>query len=228
MFELFIVLSLVLSKTMFVLSGLFPILNPPGHAPLFLSITQQALEYERKSIARKTAIYCFLLIIFSMLIGVYILSIFELSVNIVEVSGGMLVARLGWEMLNDDEENKNNNLPSIIEKTTTALMQKAFYPITFPLTAGPGTISVAIALSASLQASFTHPQDIITSLLGTVFASIIVCYLIYLCYAYAELISDKLGKNGTTILVKLSAFLLFCVGMQILWNGGVNLFQSIK
>lgn len=229
MSDLLIFASVFLSKTMFVISGLFPILNPPGHAPLFLSITKGVKKEERKLIAKKTSIYCFIFIIMTMLIGVYTLSLFDLSVDIVEVSGGILVAKLGWEMLSrESNEDSKKSSEEISEISQSDMVNKSFYPVTFPLTVGPGTISVAIALSANLQSVASGVIEISASILAAFFASGIVCFIIYVCYAYAELISNKLGENGKNILLKLSAFLLFCVGIQILWNGSVNLLQTIK
>ncbi|WP_437616573.1 MarC family protein [Erwinia sp. V71] len=229
MSDILVFFSIFVSKTMFVISGLFPILNPPGHAPLFLSVTNGIKKTERRFIAKKTAIYCFILIVFTMCFGVYALSLFDLSIDIVEVSGGILVAKLGWEMLGGEKnEISERKSEEIIENTQSNILENAFYPITFPLTVGPGTISVAIALSANLQTVSTGVKEISASILGAVVATGIVCFIIYICYAYAESISDKLGENGKNVLLKLSAFLLFCVGIQILWNGSVNLLQSIK
>ena len=227
--DVLVFFSIFVSKTMFVISGLFPILNPPGHAPFFLSITKGIKKTERRYIAKKTSIYCFVLIVFTMGFGVYALSLFDLSIDIVEVSGGILVAKLGWNMLDgDNNEVSKQKGEEIIGNTQSNVADKAFYPITFPLTVGPGTISVAIALSANLQTVSTEITDVAASILGAISATGIVCVIIYLCYAYAETISDKMGENGKNVLLKLSAFLLFCVGIQILWNGSMNLLQSIK
>lgn len=229
MIDLISFFMIAFSKSMFVISGLFPILNPPGHAPLFLSATEGMKKKERKVIAKTAAVYCFALIIVTMFIGVYILSLFDLSIDIVEVSGGILVSKLGWDMLGaPPPESPMHNAEKIIENTDPDIKSKSFYPIAFPLTVGPGTISVAIALSANLQSSSSGVKELSASIAGALLATGIVCFTIYLSYAYAEKISDKLGVNGKNIVLKLSAFLLFCVGMQILWNGATNLLQSIK
>ncbi|MEL5515683.1 MarC family protein [Serratia bockelmannii] len=177
-FVLFITTTML--KSMFVISGLLPILNPPGHAPLFLSATKGMKKEERKKIAKTSAVYCFFLIVSTMFIGVYILSLFDLSIDVVEVSGGILVAKLGWDMLGDENpESPIHNAEGVIENTDPDMTSKSFYPIAFPLTVGPGTISVAIALSANLQSSSSGIKDLSAAIVGALLATSIVCFTIY-------------------------------------------------
>ena len=96
------------------------------------------------------------------------------------------------------------------------LSQRAFYPLTMPLTVGPGSISVAITLGANPPREF---RSLFTTALAHVIGVFIVAASIYLCYRYADQILNKLGRIGTDVLIRLSAFILFCVGVQIMWNG---------
>ena len=162
------------------------------------------------------AINSFLLLIASALIGAYVLDIFGVSIPAVQVAGGIVVCLIAWSLLNSP-----NATPAMSGKTSAALepdalRQRAFYPMTMPLTVGPGSISVALTLGA-------NPPQGLRSLFITTFAHavgiFIVAWSVYLCYRYADRILRTLGPTGTSVVLRLSAFILLCIGIQILWNG---------
>jgi len=118
--------------------------------------------------------------------------------------------------------------PVVSDRTTTPdpdmLTQRAFYPLTMPLTVGPGSISVAITLGANPPREF---RSLFTTALAHVIGVFIVAVSIYLCYRYADRILNKLGRTGTNVLIRLSAFILFCIGVQIIWNGLRTLLSGV-
>jgi multiple antibiotic resistance protein len=104
------------------------------------------------------------------------------------------------------------------------LSTKAFYPLTLPLTVGPGSISVAITLGAN-EPHIGHRM--IYSLLGAVIGALLIAASVYICYAFADRLARVLGETGMTVIMRLSSFLLVCIGVQILWNGLSALLKSI-
>jgi multiple antibiotic resistance protein len=85
-----------------------------------------------------------------------------------------------------------------------------------PLTVGPGSISVAIALGAN-QAQNVRSAIVIG--IAHVTAVVVVALTIFLCYRYADRVLHRLGDTGTVVVTRLTAFILLCIGVQILWNG---------
>jgi multiple antibiotic resistance protein len=134
------------------------------------------------------------------------------------------VAVAGWKLLS---EGSHKELEASTEDVArTDLLDRAFYPLTLPLTTGPGTIAVVISLGLS-RASYTSSTDEILFVLASLLAVVVIALTIFLCFAYADRVQRLLGPGGTDIAVRLSAFILFCLGIQILWSGGSELLKSV-
>jgi multiple antibiotic resistance protein len=213
----------VLKSTFLMLTALFPIVNPLGGAPLFFSLTHYYSSEDRKILSRRIALNSIALIVASYFVGTHILAFFGISLPVVQVGGGLVLASSGWAMLkqNDDDSTKSD-----VHRTVDAqdLSQKAFYPLTLPLTVGPGSISVAITLGANEQ----HVgHQIIFSMIGAVIGAVLIAASIYLCYAFADRLALVLGTTGMSVIMRLSSFLLVCIGVQIIWNGLSTLLKSL-
>ncbi len=211
-------------STLLILSALFPIVNPLGSAPLFLSLTRYYSGEQRKLLSRRIAINSILLIVGSYFIGTHILAFFGISIPVVQVGGGLVLVSAGWSMLKqkDDDDTKTDVHRSV---DTNDLFQKAFYPLTLPLTVGPGSISVAITLGANE----THRgHQIIFSIIGAVIGSVLIAASVYLCYAFADRLAQVLGATAMSVMMRLSSFLLVCIGTQIIWNGVSALLRTLE
>ena len=198
-------------------AALFAIVDPLGGAPIYLAKTADLSSEERATLAKPVALYSFLLLAASTLIGTYVLDFFCVSIPVVQVAGGLVVCSIGWSLLNQPGspfgKAGDAAAPALARQDPR---ERAFYPLTMPLTVGPGSISVAITLGANT------PQSV-RGLLFTVSAHLVgilvVAASVYLCYRNAERILKRLGPTGTNALVRLSAFILLCIGVQICWNG---------
>ena len=126
--------------------------------------------------------------------GSYILAFFGLSLPIVQVAGGLLIMSFGWTFLHQQEEAAAT--PSAQTWRPEELATRAFYPLTLPLTVGPGGISVAITLGANTsQAGLYHGALVVAMVTGVA----LVALSIYLCYRFAENIARVLGRTGTSV-----------------------------
>ena len=199
-------------------AALFPIVNPVGDAPIFFGLTRNYPQSAQKVLARKIAAYGFVLLVVSALFGSEILAFFGISLFVVQIAGGLVVAATGWNLLNQsDDDSSSKQVPETLEDA----LQHAFFPLTLPLTVGPGAISVAITLGAHLRyqagPGFAHgyPRHFIAAAAGM----FLVCLLVMVCYGNAARMVRLLGKSGTSILTRLSAFILLAIGVQIFWNG---------
>ena len=216
----------ILTSFMAVFLAVFPIVDPLAGGLLFFGLTSLASPDVRRKLARMVAIYSFIVLNLSLFIGGYLLHFFGISLPVLRVAGGLVVAAAGWKMLNAREEygaaqQKAGGLV-VLEQD---YFRKAFYPITMPLTTGPGTISVLIALGTGRPVgSMIETMDFT---LAAVAATLALAVTIYVCYAGSGVISRVFGGNGTEIAIRLTAFILFCIGVQILWTGVEDLLVSV-
>jgi multiple antibiotic resistance protein len=213
----------LLKSTFLVLTALFPIVNPLGGAPLFLSLTHYYSGEERKMLSRRIALNSIALIVVSYLIGTHTLAFFGISLPVVQVGGGLVLTATGWALLKQKDEDSSK---ADVHRTVDAhdLSQKAFYPLTLPLTVGPGSISVAITLGANVS----HTDNrVIFSIVGAVIGAVLIAASVYLCYAFADRLARVLGDTGMNVIMRLSSFLLVCLGVQIIWNGLSALLKSL-
>jgi len=205
-----------------VVSALFPIVDPIGGSPVFLALTKDYVAQTRRVLARRIAMNSFILLIACFTIGSHVLSFFGISLPVVQVGGGLIVISTGWAMLKQDNENKHAAVGRTVNCSDA--LRDAFYPLTLPLTVGPGSISVAITLGAN------EPRQLRANLLAILAAAIgsaFIAVTIYLCYASADRLAGIMGTTGMNVIVRLSSFLLVCIGVQILWNGASQLLSSV-
>lgn len=219
-------LLLELGKSfLFVLAALLPIVNPAATAPIFLGLTEGASVATRTLLARRIARNMFALLVGSMLIGSFVLDFFGISLPIVRVGGGLIVAATGWRLLNANHTNDDHRAELAESFTLEHARRQAFYPLTFPISCGPGSIATAITVGVAL-----HDQKLTLSLArmgGGVLALLVTAGGLYLALRYATRLLKPLGDAGTVIFLRLSAFILLCLGVQIIWDGASELLRSV-
>jgi len=208
------------SAVLLTMAALLPIINAPGLAPIFLSMTPGATDAARTALARRVARNSFMLLIGAVLVGSYVLIFFGLSLAVVKIAGGLLVTSTAWHLFRA-EQSEGPGLVSASTPPPLQIERISFYPLTFPLTVGPGSISVAVTVGAG--ASVQRVSDL-TPALGAVGGIVLVSVIIYLCYRYAARVLGALGNTGTVVLLRLSAFLLLSVGVQIFTTGVIERF----
>lgn len=210
-------------NTILFITALLPIVNPLGSTPLFLALTPEASSDTRSLLAWKVTVNSFLLLAVSFLVGTHILGFFGISLPVVQVGGGLVVISTGWLMLNRKQEDEAKESPQS-NMQGRQILDMAFYPLTMPLTVGPGSISVAITLGANAHRH--HGLDLLP-VIPALIGSLLLALSVYLCYAYAEKLARLVGPTGMNVILKLSSFLLVCIGVQILWNGASALLASV-
>ena len=226
-----IVLLLLWKHFALTFSALLPLINPLGSALIFLGLVGSAPIQVYRSLARRIAINTILFFAVVDLIGSTVISFFGISLPIIQLSGGLVIAAMGWSLLNQKDTlphaEKIQAAATIAEEKEISgtLQQKAFYPFTFPITAGPGCIVVMLTLSAHLR------QDTVTATLvaqaGTMLAVILLSGLVYFSYAYAPKITRAISPTTVHGILRVVAFILLCIGVQIAWNGLIPLIQSV-
>jgi len=205
----------VASAFLLTFAGLFPIVNPIEGAPFFLGLTAYLPSAERQALSRKVAINGFALLLGSMVLGPYLLEFFGIQLPVVRIAGGFVVAALGWKLLTQEQWSDHT------DGVGTAPSERkvgSFYPLTMPMTVGPGSMSVAITIGSRRQPGL--PKLVVAEhAAGALLGLIAIGLSIYVAYRFAENIGRLLGATGLEVLVRLSAFILMCIGIEIIWNG---------
>lgn len=198
------------------IAALLPITNPPGNAPIFLSLTRELADAERDQAAARVALYCLAMLVVGMFGGTYILGFFDISLPVVRVAGGLLVAATAWRLLTAEGGSEGDAPRASRFRNPAEVAGHAFYPLAFPLTVGPGSISIAITLGAGLP---SRGMPALVTAAGSVAGLVTVSLAIYLAYRFAPRMVRLLGETGTAVFLRLSAFILLCIGVQICWEG---------
>lgn len=212
-------------------SALLPLVNPLGTALVFLGLVgiQPAAVY--KSLARQIAINMVVFFVVIELIGSYVLSFFGISLPIVQLAGGVVVAAIGWGVLNQPDADQDAHAASAQiaaaeNDTQEKWAAKTFYPLMFPITAGPGCLVVMLTLSAHTMEG-NRLADTLLARLGLLLAVLLLSVLVYACYAYAPQLAGKISPSTTHGILRVIAFILLCIGVQIAWNGLESLIRPL-
>ena len=206
-----------------IVSALFPIVNPLGGSPIFLSLTKEYPTSRRRALSRRIAINSFFLLVGSYLIGTHVLAFFGISLPVVQIGGGLIVISTGWAMLKQSDEDQEERHKVHRNMRPRDPFDNAFYPLTFPLTVGPGSISVAVTWGANAP----HGYGVHHLLIGAaIVGSFLIAVSIFLCYGFANYLTRILGPTAMSVIMRLFTFLLVCIGVQIMWNGVKALLAS--
>lgn len=197
--------------------ALFPVINPIGTAfivnPFFNGLTRS----ERRRFVFKIALYTFYLCVITLFSGSWILQLFGLSVPVVKFAGGIMICKIGWEMISGKAPADDNSSGTVDPNKANTLSSKIFFPLTFPITCGAGTISVLFTLSAhGTEKTFSQYMIDVSSILISVIA---MCVLVFFMYANTDWLIKKLGPKNEMIVNQIMSFLIFCVGLQIASSG---------
>ena len=211
-------------------SVLLPLINPLGSALVFLGLVGDAPPKILRSLARRIAINNIVFLGVFEVAGGIILSFFGISLPIVQLSGGIVVAAMGWAVLNErsagaDSRNKQEETGKVAEPDTRHLEESVFYPFTFPITSGPGTLVALLTITAHI--SDKNLTRNILGHLGVFLAIVVLSVLCYFCYANAPKITKKIPPSTAHGILRVIAFILLCIRIQIAWNGLSALLATI-
>jgi multiple antibiotic resistance protein len=204
--------------------ALFSIVNPIGSAFIFDSVTAHLTHVERARLAGKVGLYSLLVMLGALWAGTYVLNFFGVSIAALRIGGGTVVALNAWHLLNAPEEREARKQEQAGPERQAAL-DMAFFPLTMPFTAGPGTIAVAVALGAEQPA---HGLAILWFFLGVSGAAAAISAMVWIFYRSADRVAAWLGDSARRSLSRLMAFLLLCIGVQILIGGIEDVALSLK
>ncbi|WP_345211756.1 MarC family protein [Mucilaginibacter gynuensis] len=198
--------------------ALFPVINPIGSAFMVSPYLAHLCPADKRVAVQKITIYAFFICIISLFAGQYILRLFGISMPIVQLGGGIMICKMGWEFLStDDKKDTAEGVEKPVVVPFKSIANRLFYPITFPITTGAGTISVLFTLGAHV--TVFGSREYYMNMLSIILAITAMCVLVYIFYLNTEKLIHYLGENGEMVVNRISAFLIFCVGLKIGFSG---------
>ena len=206
-------------------AALFPVINPVGSALIFLGIVGAAPPAVYRKLAKSIAISTTLFLILIQAIGTAVLKVFGISLPVMQLAGGLVLATMGWRLLNQSEPQTTNAKRSVEDADDAPLADSVFYPLTFPMTAGPGCVVVTATLSA--HASREREMSALAAHGGLALAILVLSAAVYICYSHATAITARIQPQTVHGILRVIAFLLMCIGVQIMWNGGEVLLRTV-
>ncbi|MGC1424145.1 MAG: MarC family protein [Terracidiphilus sp.] len=203
-------------------SALLPLINPVGSALVFMGLVGNAPPAVYRNLARRVAISNVIFLGIFELLGSAILNFFGISLPIVQFAGGIVIAAMGWGVLNQNQSaasvrGKEQEYSDDGAETLNHLGDKIFYPFTFPITSGPGTLVAMLTLSAHISGHTVTAH--VLSHIGVFVAVVVLSIVVYFCYGYAPKMTSKISPSTAHGVLRVVAFILFCIGVQIAWNG---------
>jgi multiple antibiotic resistance protein len=211
-------------------SALLPLVNPIGSALIFLGLVGTAPVEVFRSLARRIAINAILVLLVVDLVGETIIGFFGISLPIVQFSGGLVIAAMAWSLLNQSDSSPSAEKAQAAaaagsHETSPRLWEKSFYPFTFPITVGPGSCVVMLTLSARMR---ERPfVETVFAQIGTLIACALLAVTVYLAYAYAPRLAKAISPSTAHGILRIIAFILLCIGVQIAWNGLSHLLATV-
>lgn len=193
--------------------ALFPIANPIGAVPIFYSLTEGDSPRYRRQQAFWTAINVVWVLVVFFLAGKFILSFFGISLGVLQIAGGLLVAHTAWEMVAARQRLTVHESQEAMDKEDIS-----FTPMALPLISGPGAIGVVIGIAEQNQQIYGY--------LGSVVGIVLMGILLYLLLSLGEPLIQKLGKNGIGALNRVLGFFILAIAVQLIANGTFELIKT--
>ena len=196
-------------------SSLFSIINPIGGALIFYGFTKDFNSLDRMKVAARVGFYSLLIMFGALWFGTFILSFFGVSIDALRIAGGMVIALSGFQLLttNDSHPDQKRNERVAAPTGNDDPMQLAFFPLTLPFTTGPGTIAVATTIGAERP---LNGVGLLAFFLGASIAVVANAAIVWIAYRFADRLTGFIGPTARQVIVRLTAFLLMCIGVQIL------------
>ncbi len=205
--------------------ALFPVMNPISSGFIINGFLEGLDDDLRKTAIKKIIVNCLLIGIGSLIAGHLILLLFGLAVPVIQLGGGIIICKAGLEWLSDSGASKIEKTESTVNKINPDdFEKKLFYPISFPISLGPGSISVIFTLMAAASVSGNWLKTGLNYFF-IILAILALLIILYLFLSQGNRLMKKLGRSGNMIINKMVAFITFCIGIQIAIVGISKIFH---
>jgi multiple antibiotic resistance protein len=203
----------------YIFAALFSVINPLGAIPIFVGLTQDDSKAERSRISFWTAVNVFLILIISFFVGQYVLAFFGISIDALRIAGGFIIVNSGFSLLNR-KFSRGRGVNKEVESDAQKRNDIALTPLAIPMLAGPGSISLLIAMYQDYQ---LLNQQIIACV-----AMAAVALVIFLVMRSAHYLSGILGASGIVAISRIIGFIVIAIGVQYIISSVVNIINDIQ
>src|SRR5574337_97581 len=204
--------------------SLFAIINPIGASFIFDGIAKDFTRAERTAIAARISAYSLCIMFGALWGGAYVLSFFGVSLEALRIAGGAVVTLSAWRLLMAEDNNRENgDKETALGKASIDPAQRAFFPLTLPFTTGPGTIAVAITIGAERPRG---GAGMLAFFIGASLAAAANAAIVWVAYRFSGRVTGSMGPAARLAIARLSAFLLMCIGTQILISAAGDLVRQ--
>ncbi|VAV93247.1 hypothetical protein MNBD_ALPHA04-2091 [hydrothermal vent metagenome] len=196
----------------------FAIMNPFVNLPIFLALTSGFTVSQQRRLAAKTALFSAIMCVVLLLAGQQIIGFFGVSVDQFRVAGGLVLAHIAWTMLNGSDNTSHQGTAREKEQMSD-LSSLAFYPITFPMIVGPGTIATIIIYAGHA----TNGMGLVP--IAIVMAAVLL--ILFLVLYFASFFSKALTDTMRVIMTRLMGMILLAIAVEMVFAGIVKLLPGL-
>jgi len=186
--------------------ALFPIVDPFGGVPIFFTMTTSWTPQDRRRTALKTGLWVFVILVTFLFFGRFVLSFFGISLPVLKIAGGLIVANTAWGMVTSHSRITPEESHEAEAKEDISLT-----PLAMPLMSGPGSIGVVMALAAHVDNAAAY--------LGMVIGIAAIALTVSLFFCMGGPLVRRLGPSAVGAINKIFGFLILAIAVQLVWNG---------
>lgn len=198
-----------------IFGALFSVMNPFGTVPVFVSLTQEQSKKERNKIAFWTSVNVLIILLISFFIGEFLLLFFGITLNALKIAGGLIIASSGFALLTGEFTKHKGMKRKKIEEDLKTRSEITLTPLSIPMIAGPGTISLLI--------TYKQEYDNISDMVIIISAIILATICIYLILKSSFIIAKSLGASGINALSRIIGFIVIAIGVQLVISSVVDI-----
>lgn len=190
--------------------GFFAIMNPIANVPIFLGLTGDFDRQTTRAIAVRSVAIAFAIVVVFAIAGKVIFALFGITLPAFRITGGILVALIGFHMLQGNQSNVHQLNSEENRKLGEAALSVAVSPLAIPILAGPGTIATAMNFSS---------QGGIAGIVTTLLSFAVLCVITGLLFIFGERFVTFIGAGMLGVITRLMGLILAVIGMQMLIDG---------
>lgn len=199
-------------------STLLALVNPLETLSVFLSLTKDQDEKQRRSIAIRSCLYALGLMFFFLVFGTLILRVFGVTLSMVRMAGGLILIKIGFSLFSGPASNLAGGPPG----ASGGPADVAFVPLAMPIMFGPGGIATIIGLTSLAK----HSKTELSSFAAIAVAIVLTVAVTWLCLFRAERIFKLVGARGVDAVTRIIGFFVSTMGMSLLFDGAVEALQA--
>ena len=201
----------------YIFAALFSVINPLGTLPIFVGLTQNATSQERARISLWAAINTFIILLIAFFLGKYILGFFGITLNSLRIAGGLVITSSGFALLTGSF-SKHKGIDKRVKDDAYQRNDIALTPLAIPMLAGPGSISLLIALREEFQKSI----EMVTALTAVT----LVCFIVFLMLKSAPYIVKWLGASGINAVSRIIGFIVIAIGIEYICTAVIDIIKT--